>query len=75
MSKETWLKIGSVLIYLFVPAFVIKIFCSFLEILFLVEVSGGFAIWTAAALSASCTLIGISNMAEYDIYVLKQKDK
>jgi len=73
MKKETLLKIGSVLIYLFGPAFVIKIFSSFLEILFLVEIPGWLSVTTAIIFSGICTVIGTLTIADSDIYILKQK--
>lgn len=73
MKTETLLKIGSVLIYLFAPAFVMKIFCSFLEILFLIYIPGEYSAWISAVFSAFCTLIGVFNIADFDNYILKQK--
>ncbi len=73
MKTETLLKIGSVLIYLFVPAFVIRLFCSFLDVLFLVSIPGEVSAWVAAVFSAFCTLIGVLNIADFDNYILKQK--
>lgn len=75
MKTETLLKFGSVLIYLFVPAFVIRLFCSFLDVLFLVSIPGEVSAWIAAVFSALCTLIGVLNIADFDNYILKQKDK
>jgi hypothetical protein len=75
MRQETWLKIGSVLIYLFVPAFVIRIFCSFLDVLFLVEIPSWLSVTVAVFFSALCTLIGTLNISDCDNYILKQKTK
>jgi len=75
MKIETWLKIGSVLIYLFVPAFVIRIFCSFLDVLFLVSIPGEVSAWIAAIFSALCTLMGVLSLVDYDNYILKRNNK
>ena len=75
MKTETWLKIGSVLIYLFVPAFVIRLFFGFVEVLFLVSIPGEVSAWIATIFSALCTFIGVLSIADFDNYILKQKEK
>lgn len=74
MKKETWLKIGSLLIYLFVPAFVIRLFFGFVEILFLVQIPEAVSLSVISITTTFILLFGIV-MAIMDDYILKQKDK
>jgi hypothetical protein len=72
MKTETWLKIGSVLIYLFVPAFVIRLFFGFVEILFLVQVSEMLSVSIVGFSTAITVMMGII-LIFGDEYILKQK--
>ena len=72
MKTETLLKIGSVLIYLFVPAFVIRLFFGFVEILFLVQVSEPLAVSVIGFVTVITMIVGMILLFG-DEYILKQK--
>ena len=72
MSKETWLKICSVLIYLFAPPLVFRLFFSFVEILFLMQSSDILVGMIVGFGTFICLFMGIIFLFN-DEYILKQK--
>jgi len=73
MSKEAWLKIGSVLIYLFVPPLVVRFLASFIEVLFLYQIDGYALVITSFIISPISAYMGIALIFINDQYILKQK--
>ena len=75
MSKETYLKIGSVLIYLFIPPFILRLLTSFIEVLFMYQIDSYVLVLISIIISTIICYLGIGFIFISDSYILKQKDK